>query len=433
MTSYTAAMPVGYETARYPNLARVLAPEFASLSSAEIRALMEYRYGPGAAEHYEEYFEGIFDDVGRAFSSAAKDVGRFAAKAAPVVAHVGGGALQGALAGAALGPVGIIGGAALGGAGAGLSRYGKGTARDVGGVLSGVTGIAGQFTPLGRIGTAAGPVISGLAGGGGLRNAAGAALGAVGGALGGGAGSQALGALGGLIGGGKGGGAGLAALSSLAGGAGGGQVLGALGGLLGGDKGGAGLGALTSLFGGGNATTQLLSLLRRPETMQALAALSLGPAGRRSIPVGSAQTPVPVGAVTNLIGQLANQAAAEAAALGDGAEASLQYMTDESGEFVGDPALDRDRAARLWDLLNVAQAERLSEAVAFQQSTDEAAYDERAAEAYDAAEIAYYDAMDQAEAESLMFMPVEDYSEDYGEDLTEGFGEWNESESYGYA
>src|ERR1051325_1866919 len=123
MTAYTAAMPVGHEMTRYPNLAQVLAPEFASLSNAEISALMEYRYGPGAAEHYEEYFEGIFGDVGRAFTSAAKDVGRFAAKAAPVVANVGGGALQGALAGAALGPVGIIGGAAVGGTGAALSHY----------------------------------------------------------------------------------------------------------------------------------------------------------------------------------------------------------------------------------------------------------------------------------------------------------------------
>ena len=62
--SYTPAMPVGYESSRYPNLVRVLAPEFASLSDAEIRMLMEYRYGRGATEHYEEYFEGIFGDIG---------------------------------------------------------------------------------------------------------------------------------------------------------------------------------------------------------------------------------------------------------------------------------------------------------------------------------------------------------------------------------
>ena len=182
----------GIRVVAVSNLARVLAPEFASLSSAEIRALMEYQYGEGAAEHYEEYFEGIFGDIGKAFSSAAKDVGKFAQKAAPVVADIGGGALKGALAGAALGPVGIIGGAALGGAGAGLSKYGKGAAGQVGGVLSGVTNLAGQFTPLGRVGSAAGGIVSGLAGKGGLKNAAGAALGAVGSALGGGAGSQAL-------------------------------------------------------------------------------------------------------------------------------------------------------------------------------------------------------------------------------------------------
>lgn len=442
MNAYTAAIPVGYESSRYPNLARVLAPEFASLPSAQIRALMENQYGEGAAERYDEYFEGIFDDIGKTFSSAAKDVGKFAQKAAPAVADIGGGALKGALAGAALGPVGIIGGAALGGAGAGLSKYGKGAAGQVGGVLSGVTDLAGQFTPLGRIGSAAGGIVSGLAGKGGLKNAAGAAVGAAGSALGGGAGSQVLGALGSLVGGGGGGkgpagalagllgggggGAGqaLGALGGLLGGGGGGagQALGALGGLLGGGKGGAALGALTSLFGGGNASTQLLSLLQRPETMQALAAMSLGAAGRRSIPVGSAQTPVPVSGITNLIGQLANQAAAEAAVLGDGAEARLQYMMDESGEFVGDPALDRDRAARLWDLLNIAQAERLGEAFALQQAADEA-YDERAAEGSDEAdELAYYEAVELAEAEDVT-------GEDYGEDSPE----WDESETYEYA
>ena len=395
MTAYTAAMPLGYESSRYPNLARVLAPELASLSDTEIRLIMEHRYGRGAAEHYEDYFEGIFGDIGKAFSSAAKDVGRFAKKAAPAVAEIGGGALKGALAGAALGPIGMIGGAALGGAGAGLSKFGKGTAKDIGGVLGGVTGIAGQFSPLGRIGAAAGSAISGLAGPGGIKNAAGAALGALG---------------------------------SAVGGAGGGKALGALGGLLGGSKGGAGLGALTSLFGGGNATTQLLSLLQRPETMQALGALSLGPAGRRSIPVGAAQTPVPASAITNLIGQLANQASAEAAVLGDGAEAELVYMTNEAGEFVGDPALDRDRAARLWDLLNQAQAERLEEALAREQSDE--AFEERVDEGVDEAsdevdEMAYYEAIELADAESL--------DETYDEQADETFDEWYAGGTYGYA
>jgi hypothetical protein len=248
--------------------------------------------------------------------------------------------------------------------------------------------------------------------------------------LGGKGGAGGLGALTGLLGGGGGGrGGGLGALTGLLGGGGGagGQALGALGGLLGGSKGGAGLGALTSLFGGGSATTQLLSLLQRPETMQALGAMSLGPAGRRSIPVGSAQTPVPVGAITNLIGQLANQASAEAAVLGDGAEASLTYMTDEAGAFVGDPALDRDRAARLWDLLNHAQAERLEEALAIEQ-TDEV-FDEGTDEASDEMdEMAYYDALELAVSES-----AEEDAEGYDEGLDEAFDEWNASETYGYA
>jgi hypothetical protein len=350
MPAYTP--PTNYSCPQYPNLKQVLAPEYAALPPAEIEALMEGMFGPGAAERYEEYLEGLFGNIGRAFSSAARDVGKFAAKAAPAVATVGGGALQGALAGAPLGLPGIIAGAAAGGTGAALSKYGKGTARDIGGALRGVTGVAGQFSPAGRLGGAVGPAISGLAGGGGR-----------------GAASAAVSTLGGLLGGGTGG-------ASTA------------------------LSALTSLFGGSGAIGQLLSLLQRPETMQALAALNLGPAGRRTVPVGSAQTPVPATAIARVIGELVEQAVAEAAALSDGVESELRYMTDEAGEFVGDPALDRDRAARVWDLLNVAQAERLVNAVAVHEQVAEAYYDE-------------------AYSEDL----GEDYSEDYGEDLIEAYGE----------
>src|SRR5437764_114077 len=83
-------------------------------------------------------------------TSAARDVGHFAQQAAPVVAHIGAGALQGAMAGSAAGLPGIIAGAAVGGTGAGLSRYGSGTARQIGGALSGVTSMASQFSPAGR-------------------------------------------------------------------------------------------------------------------------------------------------------------------------------------------------------------------------------------------------------------------------------------------
>jgi hypothetical protein len=123
------------------------------------------------------------------------------------------------------------------------------------------------------------------------------------------------------------------------------------------------VGALTSLFGGTSAAGQLQSLLQRPETQRALAALNLGPLGRPSIPTGSGRTPIPVTAITNLIGQLSNQAAAEAAAFAGDGESSLHYMTDQFGEFVGDPAVESDRGERVWELLNEAHAERVIEAV----------------------------------------------------------------------
>lgn len=387
MSAYTPTNR--YRYAEYPNLREVLAPEYASLPPGEIEALMEGMFGLDSAERYEDYLEGIFGDIKRGI-----------AKAAPAIATVGGGALKGALAGAPLGPAGIIAGAAAGGTGAALSKYGKGTARDIGGALSGVTGLAGQFSPAGRVGAAIGPAISGLAGGGG-RGAAGAALGALGGLLGGGKGGAAAQALGSLLGGSTGG------------------VSGALG-------------ALTSLFGGSGPTGQLLSLLQRPETMQALAALNLGPLGRRTVPVGSARTPVPATAIAGAIGELVEQAVDEAGGLSDGAEGELRYMTDEAGEFIGDPALDRDRAERVWDLLNVAQAERVVNAVAALEQAAEA-YDETYREdlGEDYSED-YGEDLIEAYREELGEDLIEAYGEELGEDLIEAYGEWDESEPYEY-
>jgi hypothetical protein len=362
-----------------PNLRQVLAPSCAILPTNQIRARMAELYGEGSADAYEQYLEGIFDDIGRTFSSVSRDVGRFAAKAAPAIATVGGGALQGALSGAQFGLPGIIAGAALGGAGAGLSKYGSGTARDIGGAMTGVTGLAGQFSPLGQIGGAVGPAISGLAGGKG--GAAGAAvnalsgiLGAVGGSRGSGAASTVAGAASGL--------------ANLVGGAGGAS------------------GALSSLFGGGSATGQLLSLLQRPETAQALAALNLGSMGRSIINVGAAQTPVPSAAIPTVMMHLASEAAAEAAAWSGEAESALEYMTDQAGEWVGDPALDRDRASRVWELLNEAQAERLLGAI---DSYLGEARDEAASEYADvlgerqAGDEQYYDALESAELAEWQF------------------------------
>jgi hypothetical protein len=393
MSAYIAAPTSNDPYSQYPNLRTVLAPQYAYLPPSEIEALMESQFGPGAAERYEEDMEGIFDDIGKGISSVARDVGRFTAKAAPVVANIGGGVIKGAAAGSALGPIGAIVGGVAGGVGQGLSSYAKGPARNIGNILGTVTNVAGQFSPTGRLGGSLGSAVSGLAGGG------------QGGATG-----AAINTLGGLLGGGGGGGG----------------AAGALGSLLSGGRRGT-LGALTSLFGGTGAGGQLLAALRNPDIIRGITAAGLGQLGARSIPVGSAQTMVPVGAFTNLISQLANQAATEAAALSDGTESTLNYMIDNTGEYVGDPASEQDRAARVWDLLNEAQAERVLGAI-YQgelESSDEAAscphcgvYRE---DIYDAAELEeLYDL-------SLEVDVGEEYREDFEEDFPEDYNnEWNE-------
>ena len=77
-------VPTTVDYDQLANLRQVLAPQYAILPSYRIRAQMEALYGPEAAEIYEDYLEGLFGSIGNAFSSAARDVGRFAVKAAPV-------------------------------------------------------------------------------------------------------------------------------------------------------------------------------------------------------------------------------------------------------------------------------------------------------------------------------------------------------------
>lgn len=301
MNSYPNVLQDGY-----PYLRQCLAPQFADADAEAIESYMDQRFGPGAAEHYDAYLEGFFDDLGRTFQ-----------RVAPMVANVAGGVARGAMAGSSLGLPGIIGGALVGGTGTALSSYGQGSLRDVGNVLNTGTKIASQFSPLGRVGDQVGSAVSGLGQGPitpqGLLQQGGQVLSSVGQPGVGGQAAPALAALGGMLG-----------------------------------------------QGGGGAAGQLTSLLGRPEVQQALMALIMGAAGRRTVPVGGAQTPVPTTAIAGLLQNLSAQAVSEAAAWADGAESDLAYMADAHGEFVGDPAEDDDRAARVWDLLNHAQLERLA-------------------------------------------------------------------------
>ena len=138
-----------FEPRSFDQLRQVVHPSLAALPGTQLRARIDGEYGEGTADLMESDLE-IFGGIGRAFSSAARDVGRFAQKAAPVVANIGGGVIQGAMAGSAAGLPGIIAGAAIGGTGAGLSRYGGGTARKIGGAMSGITSLAGQSSRWGK-------------------------------------------------------------------------------------------------------------------------------------------------------------------------------------------------------------------------------------------------------------------------------------------
>lgn len=103
------------------------------------------------------------------------------------------------------------------------------------------------------------------------------------------------------------------------------------------------------------AAAQLLQAMFQPEVLQALMAMMMGQAGRRDIPVGGKA--VPVGAFTNLLGVLANQAAAEhTAAVPNGG--SPGYLSDYAGQPVVDPAVDEQRAQVLYELLREADAGR---------------------------------------------------------------------------
>src|SRR4029453_730230 len=228
----------------YPNVRGALAPEYAELAPEEIDALFERTFGPAVTA---EDAEDIFGSVKTLASGGGHTVSHVAQKAAPVAMSAVPGAAQGAMAGAALGPLGMVGGAVLGGAGSALAGQ-KGPAGTIGKVLGTGIGLAGTV--------AGGPV----------------------GILGGPLGQRVIGAGTALVSG---------AVRTQRG----------------------PVGQLQQVIQGVPAAGHLLNLLSRPEVLQALQAMTLSPIGKPSVPV--AGPPVPVGAFTNLLSQLANQAQAE--------------------------------------------------------------------------------------------------------------------------
>jgi hypothetical protein len=349
----------------YPYLRQVLSPQFATLSTEALESFMDERFGAGSAQQYDEYLEGFFDDL----VSTVK-------KVAPIVGNVAGGAVKGAMSGSSLGLPGIIAGAVAGGAGTALSSYAKGPLKDVGQALNTGVDVASQLTPMGRLGGQIGGAVSGV--------------------------SQA----------------GFTPKSFATQGV---QLL--QGGLaqLGGATGG------TPATGTG-AAGQLFSLLSRPEVQQALTALNLGSAGKQTVPVGQAQTPVPTTAIAGVLQSLLGRAVSEAAAESDGAESALEYMLDGAGMPIGDPALERDRMQRVLELLNQAHLERLNAALvsdAWQRA--QAAHDQDCPQCGYSRNVRmsapmgeeYMDAFDEAYEEDYPEFDGEDFADSFEEDFSE--------------
>lgn len=104
------------------------------------------------------------------------------------------------------------------------------------------------------------------------------------------------------------------------------------------------------------ATAQLLTLLSRPETMQALLALLMSGSGRSTVQVGQRQ--VPAGAFANAISETAARLAEAAAAPLD--EAITEYLFD-NGQPRGDVANPVERSAMLLSDLAAVAAEEAAE------------------------------------------------------------------------
>lgn len=233
-----------------------------------------------------EDVEGFFDDIGRGLQHAAQGVGHFAQQAAPMLANSLPAVAQGAASGSAFGPWGALIGAGAGLTSGLLSQSSNRTARDIGGAIHSVGGL-----------------VSTVRGGG----------------TGGGMGS----------------------LASIVG-----------GGLGGSPAGQAALGGMRSAQGGGatgGAANQLLGMLSRPETLQALLAALMGPSGRQQVPVGGQQ--VPVSQMLSALSNVAGRAAHEAAEIESAADATPEYAS-VAAEVLGiDPEDAEGRTDALLTLL----------------------------------------------------------------------------------
>jgi hypothetical protein len=140
----------------YPLLRASLAPQYANLPQQQLNDLVRSVYGQHATA---EDVEGLFDDIGRGLQNAARGVGQFAQRAAPVVMRALPSVATGAASGAAFGPWGALIGAGAGLAGGLLSQSSNRTARQVGGAIHGAGSLVSSIRG-GGAGGAAGSLAS---------------------------------------------------------------------------------------------------------------------------------------------------------------------------------------------------------------------------------------------------------------------------------
>jgi hypothetical protein len=151
---------------------------------------------------------------------------------------------------------------------------------------------------------------------------------------------------------------------------------------------GGAIGGIVGGLTGSPAAGQLLQTLFKPQTVQALTSMTMGPLGRSSIPVGGQQ--VPLTAFTNLLSSLAGRAEAEYnASIASNQSNVPTYMRDYSGQPKGDPAIAQHRAEALYELLESEASTESAEA------TEGAEYE--SAETEMEAIQAQYDAIEMAE------------------------------------
>lgn len=142
----------------------------------------------------------------------------------------------------------------------------------------------------------------------------------------------------------------------------------------------------------GGAASQLLNILAQPKVMQGLQSMAVGQLGNQAIPIAGTQ--VPVGAIANLIGSLANQAAAEQQAFYYETEAIPAYLLNSEGYPIVDPAVPEQRAAAL---LNLLQQENYQQAALSVRQPKRSLSRHRLQENYDE----YYDYLELASLEDF--------------------------------